>query len=85
MRSNQLSYASATQDIIAYAEAFVKGFGESFLIFFRFFGGFGSVSDGDILRNDPILVHDRREGYKLRIHVGIPKLLRFLAVFIVFI
>ena len=85
MRSNQLSYASATQDIIAYAEAFVKGFWESFLIFFRFFGGFGSVSDGDILRNDPILVHDRREGYKLRIHVGIPKLLRFLAVFIVFI
>ena len=33
MRSNQLSYASATDGIIAYAEGFVKGFLKSFLIF----------------------------------------------------
>ena len=36
MRSNQLSYASATHDIIAYAEGFVKGVLKSFLRFFAF-------------------------------------------------
>ncbi len=30
MRSNQLSYASATDGIIPYAEGFVKGFLKSF-------------------------------------------------------
>ena len=35
MRSNQLSYASATDDIIPYAEGFVKGFLKSF--FEKFF------------------------------------------------
>ena len=34
MRSNQLSYASATDDIIPHAEGFVKGFLKSFLRFF---------------------------------------------------
>ena len=37
MRSNQLSYASATHDIIAYAEAFVKGFLKSFFEKLKFF------------------------------------------------
>ena len=35
MRSNQLSYASATDGIIPYAEGFVKGFLKSFLGIFR--------------------------------------------------
>ena len=34
MRSNQLSYASATDGIIPYAEGFVKGFLKSFLRIF---------------------------------------------------
>ena len=34
MRSNQLSYASATDGIIPHAEGFVKGFLKSFLRFF---------------------------------------------------
>ena len=34
MRSNQLSYASATDDIIPYAEGFVKGFLKSFFEIF---------------------------------------------------
>ncbi len=34
MRSNQLSYASATDGIIPYAEGFVKGFLKNFLSFF---------------------------------------------------
>ena len=37
MRSNQLSYASATDGIIPYAEGFVKGFLKSFLEFYFFF------------------------------------------------
>ena len=36
MRSNQLSYASATHDIIAYAEGFVKGFLKIFYDFLIF-------------------------------------------------
>ena len=35
MRSNQLSYASATDDIIPYAEGFVKGFLKIFKNIFR--------------------------------------------------
>ena len=86
MRSNQLSYASATGDIIPYAEGFVKGFLKSFLSFLRFRDR--AVVLDQIRRgsgNDPVFVHDRREGYKLRAHVGIPKLLCHLAVFIVFV
>ena len=37
MRSNQLSYASATDGIIPYAAGFVKGFLKSFLLFEKVF------------------------------------------------
>ena len=54
MRSNQLSYASATDDIIPYAEGFVKGFLKSFLGFFCFRNpdGFGFSRTGQLCFQD---------------------------------
>ena len=54
MRSNQLSYASATDDIIPYAEGFVKGFLKSFLRFFCFRNpdGFGFSRTGQLCFQD---------------------------------
>ena len=49
MRSNQLSYASATDGIIPYAEAFVKGFLKSFLEILLLF----SIPGESVLESDP--------------------------------
>ncbi len=57
MRSNQLSYASATDGIIPYAEEFVKGFLKSFLIFL--------VSEGSGIHVDSLdKIKDGIEAYR---------------------